>query len=766
MSNKNTRIIFRITRKTNTLANTTSIVEFFDSYGMIETQIPDFPRGTVLEFDSLGNWTVVGYCGNETNLNLLNDAKCKEEDLIEDNEVEEVEESDAETERVQNKSLKQKEKFEEMFRKLKDVEDFYKLTKEVIHPADFDVISKKYAGSLCTIFKINPYFMFSPAYFEREVIDGMSISIGEISNKFPPRTFDERKQQIISYIDYELFCNEKRGNTGITYKNLFQKVKSRLKSINQPLNVFETNGSKGRNITAFINASNAYGKDGLDSRESCRFYMDYSNMTMDTLVFRKETFDIEKSICDYVLEWMSIPNTLSYRLSEMSSLCQEQKESVEGVFKNGNINIITGGPGTGKTTVISEIINSILNGDDTSIICVVAPTGKATKRIKESLSNSLLKEKTEEEVESIMLNVKISTIHKLVGFGKKNGNDDFEEENHYDIKNVSAVIIDESSMLPLDVFHLLLKSLDPYRTKIILVGDVDQLPSVDAGNVFNDLIDMGVPTSRLKINHRSSNKVWQFAKKFNNGVFDESLLRPILNINDVDGPGIYFRDTSNTPERLVKKEISDYAMKLEEKYQEDESNSWIVLSPIRDITADSFAENSFSSRLNLEIANKIRRLNNENTFVFDFAKNDRVIAVETQYGANEQNSYYNGDVGIIKDVVSDYNGKLEYLVSIDGNDYDTYIDQNKLELAYSLTIHKSQGSEYQFVNIYISAGEALGEKTKNKRSNITRKLLYTAITRAKSIVVIHASKKDLEYALNNLSDAKRTTYLQSFKTES
>ena len=721
------RTIFRIIKKPGSTTEEQSrvaVVDFHDEFGMLKMDIPVLPRGTVIDIKPSSFIREDGTYDNRNN--VIKDC---------DWDVVGYEPCDSTTVNKEDK-----------LNKIKDVAEFYKKTKEVIPLDDFYKICSIYAGNLCFYFKENPYFMFSPSFFDDSTITSFHIHPEDIAKISFLRTFEERRQEIASFIHYELLYNESSGNTGITYEKLLAGVRERLSLIGHILTSKEEKG-----FSAFINYSN-YFLNPYD--ESCRFYMDTRNFTKKTLVFRQSTYSLEYGIYKKVEEWLAFPCSVKsneYNADETNGLSVEQNEAVSGVFitskehrnkvKKGNMCIITGGPGTGKTTVIKEIIRRAIEKDKEIKIKVIAPTGSASKRAKESIN-----------LYSYANNVDISTIHRLVGYGKKDDTGVTEK-----IQESSLIIIDESSMLPLSVFKMLLDKADPSKTKIVLMGDKDQLPSVDAGNILVDLINLGVPTYYLQQNFRSDGSIVEFATKINDGVVDLDIVNIVESIENIPNEnGVYFMDISKRKSESVVKDLSDFSCHLgiDEK---DGGGSWVLLSARRQ---GSLASES----LNIEIADKLRAYRREHKCseedseinlgdpVYSYAVGDRVIACKTSYDISDNNTYYNGDVGILQSGCINDN-EIEYAVVLDGEkEKTTYIHSSDLSLAYALTVHKSQGREYDTVCIIVP-------NPRNSDRFISKKLLYTGITRAKSRVIIWSTPKALSYAVSNVQDEKRVTLL-------
>lgn len=712
---KNRRTVFKVIKNPNATTNKNSrlaIVEFHDNKGTLTLDVPELPRGTVIEIDPSScnlapedNWEVVDFQSYGKS-NSFCDAKL-------DN--------------------------------IKDLAQFYKATKDLIPAKDFRVICENYPGNTSLFFRENPYFMFSPSFFSDSIIRSFSFKPFDIAKSFVTKTFEDRRQEIASFINYELLMNESSGNTGIPFGLLKEKVMENLSLIGRGLSSEEE-----LFFDAFINYSNSFLFTDLSEKRVCRFYMDINDFSDNTLVFQKTTFDMENRIYERIKEWYSSRSSVYTNCIYSDFLSDEQNDAVNAVFFENvnlniparNISIITGGPGTGKTTVIKEIIRRATE-DTMAKVKVLAPTGRAAQRVQETIGDQFL------------ASVKVSTIHKHVGFGTKDEFQLSENITETEDKDYNLIIIDEGSMLPLNVFRMLLDKLEPNKTKLLLIGDADQLPSVDAGNILVDLINLGVPTSYLTQNFRSDDYIVKFSKKINKREIDQDILKEIHSLDEVNSGGIYLFNTKNIMDTKVESIISDYAVMLNGPVVEDEdyiirenneNYTWSFLS------ARLNGEILTTKSLNYKIAKKLRESRgfSEAEISADFAYGDRVIACETKYSDSENNSYYNGDIGILQKGIF-YDNEIQYPIVFTntGSNIEKYVNRSDLALAYDLTIHKSQGSEYDIVGLVLIKNDNF----------LSKKLLYTAVTRAKYIIVIFGTYSDLEKALNNDNDETRTTLL-------
>ena len=387
------------------------------------------------------------------------------------------------------------------------------------------------------------------------------------------------------------------------------------------------------------------------------------------------------------------------------TLSDAQSEAVKMCFKN-NLSVITGGPGTGKTTVLKIIIDvykMIYGSDD---ILLAAPTGKAAKRMSESTG---------------MLGAR--TIHSALGLTT----DDGDERNEIEER---LVIIDEMSMVDLSIAYKLFKSVGN-RSRIVLVGDAEQLPSVGAGNVFFDILNSEcVEITRLDTVFRQS-----------------GTSRIALNAEEIrnNGSKLLYGSDFNFINAATDTEALEI---LKHCYIEEVDSIGIdnvqVLAPFR-TRGDTSVKNI--NEVIREMINPF--VGDQNELFCDGNKlrlNDRVIQLKNINGIN------NGDVGFIKSVYLDEDELKHAIIEFSDGVRADYPERELdiIDLAYATTIHKSQGSEYSTVIIPIMMSHYIMLK---------RNLIYTAITRAKKKVILIGEKRALMAGIHKNDSAKRNTLL-------
>ena len=373
------------------------------------------------------------------------------------------------------------------------------------------------------------------------------------------------------------------------------------------------------------------------------------------------------------------------------------------------VSIITGGPGVGKTTIVKGImqIAKLLNKQ----ITLCAPTGRAAKRLSETSG------------------LEAKTIHRLLEYRPGQGakyNAEFQ-------LNTDFVIIDETSMVDISLMNTLLKAI-PNSAQLLFVGDVDQLPSVGPGSVLGDMINSGViPTSRLTeiFRQAQTSKIIINAHRINKGEMPYYTNKP----NDD-----FFFINLEEPEDIMSRMLSIIADKLPELYK---------LNPLTDIQVLVPMNKGTLGVRNLNVIIQDRLNPNKHNSVTSMGINFRVGDKIIQTVNNYDKEVFNGDIGFIKSidlednlVIIDYDNKL---VEYDKSELD------EIDLAYAITIHKSQGSEYPVVIIPI---------TTQHYTLLERNLLYTGITRGKQMVILVGQSKALFMGVKCISSSKRITSLK------
>lgn len=374
---------------------------------------------------------------------------------------------------------------------------------------------------------------------------------------------------------------------------------------------------------------------------------------------------------------------------------------------SSKVMVLTGGPGTGKTTTTQGII-AALKAMGLRIL-LAAPTGRAAKRMSEATG------------------MEAKTIHRLLEYNPKDGykrNDDNPLEG-------DALIVDECSMIDLLLMNNLMKAI-PAGMRLVLVGDIDQLPSVGAGNVLRDIIDSKrIPVIRLTRIFRQAqeSRIVMSAHAINKGVFPDT-----SNGKHTD----FFFIQQEDPEQAVDTIVKLVKERLPNAYKRPTSDIQVLTPMQRGVVGAANLNMALQTVLNPGQVSL-------NRSGYSFRQGDRVMQLRNNY----DKEVFNGDLGYIERV--DMEDRTLF-VCFDGRTVEYDVSElDELTLAYATTIHKSQGSEYPIVVMPVLMTHYV---------MLQRNLIYTGITRAKKICVLVGTKKALSFAIRNLSVLKRNTKLK------
>lgn len=374
---------------------------------------------------------------------------------------------------------------------------------------------------------------------------------------------------------------------------------------------------------------------------------------------------------------------------------------------SSKVMVLTGGPGTGKTTTTQGII-AALKAMGLRIL-LAAPTGRAAKRMSEATG------------------MEAKTIHRLLEYNPQDGykrNDDNPLEG-------DALIVDECSMIDLLLMNNLMKAI-PAGMRLVLVGDIDQLPSVGAGNVLRDIIDSKrIPVIRLTRIFRQAqeSRIVMSAHAINKGVFPDT-----SNGKNTD----FFFIQQEDPEQAVDTIVKLVKERLPNAYKRPTSDIQVLTPMQRGVVGAANLNMALQTVLNPGQVSL-------NRSGYSFRQGDRVMQLRNNY----DKEVFNGDLGYIERV--DMEDRTLF-VCFDGRTVEYDVSElDELTLAYATTIHKSQGSEYPIVVMPVLMTHYV---------MLQRNLIYTGITRAKKICVLVGTKKALSFAIRNLSVLKRNTKLK------
>jgi len=450
-------------------------------------------------------------------------------------------------------------------------------------------------------------------------------------------------------------------------------------------------------------------------------------------IYLSSFYYAELGVCKKLLELSSVHFTgnsgeIEEKIDEVQAeegivLAENQKIAIKESLLNG-LMVITGGPGTGKTTIIKSIIK-LFAGEGYGV-ALAAPTGRAAKRMTDATG------------------YEAKTIHRLLEIGYMGEDEELvftkTEANPLD---ADVIIIDEMSMVDVLLMHHLVKAISPGK-RLILVGDVNQLPSVGAGNVLKDIITSGI-IKTVKLNEifrqAEESMIIVNAHRINKGE------QPYLNRKDKD----FFFVSRSSGESIVRTIIELCTTRLPATYGYDPMKHIQVLTPTK---KGVIGVNNLNIELQ-KVLNPEQRSKSEKTFANGvFREGDRVMQIKNNYNLKwekpgidkiEGVGVFNGDTGIIRQID---NEEQKIVVIFDDEkivDYD-FSMLDEIDPAFAVTIHKSQGSEFPVVIIPLFPGPQV---------LMTRNLLYTAVTRARNLVVLVGSEEVLYQMIRNEKETFR-----------
>jgi exodeoxyribonuclease V alpha subunit len=391
------------------------------------------------------------------------------------------------------------------------------------------------------------------------------------------------------------------------------------------------------------------------------------------------------------------------------TLAEKQIAAITCAIKN-KVMVITGGPGTGKTTIINAILK-VFSGLGIKAM-LAAPTGRASKRMSEATGHEA------------------KTIHRMLEYSMQKGG--FQKDDK-DTLDCDLLVVDEASMIDTILMHHLLKAIPPHAT-FIVVGDVNQLPSVGAGNVLKDVMQSGaVPVVELNEIFRQAKEslIIVNAHKINNGI-----IPPLKGAQPKDD--FYFIEQEN-PEEVLQIIVELVKKRIPHRFGFNAADDIQVLTPMHKGVVGT-------NNLNVELQ---KALNPSREGIMrgnrDLRVNDKVMQIRNNY----DKEVFNGDIGRITSIKQE---EQEVTILFDGREvsYD-YSELDEIVLAYAVSVHKSQGSEYPAVIIPLLTQHYV---------LLQRSLIYTAVTRGRELVVIVGMKKALAIGVKNDRTRKRFTYLR------
>lgn len=440
------------------------------------------------------------------------------------------------------------------------------------------------------------------------------------------------------------------------------------------------------------------------------------------MIFPPQLIASEKIVSQKVLNLASRkPDYPEFETEKALSWCQKkigyplaegQRKAVELALRE-RVLIITGGPGVGKTTILRSVLMILKAKKVAPILC--APTGRAAKRMSESTG------------------LEASTIHRLLEFKGQSGKFAHDENNPVE---GDLFIVDEASMIDIQLMSSFLRAL-PKNAHLILVGDVDQLPSVGPGSVLSDMINSNeLPVARLNeiFRQSSESRIITAAHEINEGILPIELSKSVRNDPNSD----FFFISSDEADKTSETIANIVSLRIPEKLGLDPINDIQVITPMHRGSLGTQA-------LNRTLQDSLNPAS-ESTFEIErfgarYRVGDKVIQTRNNYDKET----LNGDIGKVIEISTDP-GKI--IIQFSGQRTVTYEpgELDEISPGFAITVHKSQGSEFPCVVIPVSTQHFL---------LLQRNLLYTAITRGSQVVVLVGQKKAAAMAIKNIDTKER-----------
>ena len=587
------------------------------------------------------------------------------------------------------------------------------LDKFGIGPQSAEQIYKKLGVNAIEQIEANPYILIDlVAKVNFEQIDKMALDLGiEYNNE----------KRIRSGIKHALILMTYNGHCCTRYENLVEFVKKLLKVSENEIEDTLINMKAKENIV-------------LEERDGSEWVYLYDYYKAEDEITRRlidlDNYSNIKKIDKFDKELKLFEKKSSIELSE------RQIEAIKAINEN-NVCVITGGPGTGKTTIIKTIIDIFKHNEMKPVLC--APTGRAAKKMTET---------TGEEAK---------TLHRLLEIGKvSDENQGYNTDISVAPIDGDIVIVDEMSMVDLFLMNYLCKAL--YKgTKLVLVGDVDQLPSVGPGNVLKDIIESERITtitlnkifrqaarSKIIVNaHRVNEGRGFITKQEIEDMTDNTFLDDFFYVDERNKEKILYNIITLSGERLKNYGNYDFLKNIQ------------VITP----TKKGELGTKELNKILQQTVNPSSETKSEKKYGDSiFREGDRIMQIKNNYDIywerkepyfESGSGVFNGEFGNIS-LIDDFNKQVKIRFDDDKEVWYQYNELEQIEHAYAITVHKAQGSEFDVVIMPISQTAPM---------LLTRNLLYTGMTRARKLLIVIGNKNIIDFMINNADNKLRNTGL-------
>ncbi len=587
------------------------------------------------------------------------------------------------------------------------------LDKFGIGPQSAEQIYKKLGVNAIEQIEANPYILIDlVAKVNFEQIDKMALDLGiEYNNE----------KRIRSGIKHALILMTYNGHCCTRYENLVEFVKKLLKVSENEIEDTLINMKAKEDIV-------------LEERDGSEWVYLYDYYKAEDEITRRlidlDNYSNIKKIDKFDKELKLFEKKSSIELSE------RQIEAIKAINEN-NVCVITGGPGTGKTTIIKTIIDIFKHNEMKPVLC--APTGRAAKKMTET---------TGEEAK---------TLHRLLEIGKvSDENQGYNTDISVAPIDGDIVIVDEMSMVDLFLMNYLCKAL--YKgTKLVLVGDVDQLPSVGPGNVLKDIIESERITtitlnkifrqaarSKIIVNaHRVNEGRGFITKQEIEDMTDNTFLDDFFYVDERNKEKILYNIITLSGERLKNYGNYDFLKNIQ------------VITP----TKKGELGTKELNKILQQTVNPSSETKSEKKYGDSiFREGDRIMQIKNNYDIywerkepyfESGSGVFNGEFGNIS-LIDDFNKQVKIRFDDDKEVWYQYNELEQIEHAYAITVHKAQGSEFDVVIMPISQTAPM---------LLTRNLLYTGMTRARKLLIVIGNKNIIDFMINNADNKLRNTGL-------